>query len=184
VSAERDGRKRAYYFGVVDAVRGLATCDRGQSGAVIVRRGQIIATGYVGSPAGAPHCDDDGHVLETRFPQAWEPSHAEFALGDLPGRSVHCVRTVHAEMNAILQCARFGPSCDDAEMYCTMFPCYECAKVIVNAGVTVVHAYKDYHRSSSSKSLFDASDVRWDIEIPGEVIGRDGYANQTDPGEV
>lgn len=143
--------REEYYFRIVDAVAARATCDRGRSGAILVKDRQIIATGYVGSPSGTVHCDEAGHELVPSWSETGE-------------RTEHCVRTVHAEENALIQCARYGPPCDGAQMYCTMFPCYTCAKSLVNAGVLEVHSLFDYQKSNQSKRLFDEVGIKWTIE--------------------
>jgi dCMP deaminase len=94
-----------------------ATCDRARVGCVIVNWDyEIITTGYNGSPRGLPSCDELGHLLE----------------------SGHCVRTVHAEQNAIVQAAKHGVSVQGCILYTTHSPCPICAKMIVNAGITEV----------------------------------------------
>lgn len=94
-----------------------ATCNRKHVGAVVVSSAKaIIATGYNGSVAGAPHCDDEGHLMEDN----------------------HCVRTIHAEMNAIAQAASHGVSLRGSTMYCTALPCWQCFKLICNTGISQV----------------------------------------------
>jgi dCMP deaminase len=151
----RDSKEQSY-MKIVQAVARRATCNRGRSGAILIRDGRIIATGYVGSPAHVAHCDDVGHEMEKRY---------EDILGKIR-ESVHCIRTVHAEMNAILQAAKYGPPVHGAELYCTMFPCYDCAKAIVNAGIIAVHSEFDYQKSDRSKTLFDLVNISWDINDP------------------
>lgn len=153
-----------YYRAVVEAVALLGSCDRGRSGAIIVKQGRIIATGYVGSPAGALHCDEAGHEIEQR------------KIGsELMGwvETQHCSRTLHAELNAILQAARHGPSVEGATLYCTMFPCYDCAKAIVNVGIIEVKATYDYQCSERSKQLFSELGIKWfllhDKVLPYEI---------------
>ncbi len=90
-----------------------ATCDRKHVGAVIVREKSILATGYNGSIRGLPHCDEVGHLMEDG----------------------HCVRTVHAEANAIVQAARNGSRIDGATIYVTASPCWGCFRLIANAGI-------------------------------------------------
>lgn len=90
-----------------------STCPRRQVGAVLVRDARVIATGYNGSLRGQPHCLDVGCLM----------------VGG------HCKRTVHAEVNALLQCARYGVSSDGATLYTTCFPCWDCAQGLVQAGV-------------------------------------------------
>ena len=91
-----------YFLGLMDEVGARATCDRGRSGCIIVRDKQIVCTGYVGSPPGFPHCDEVGHLMK------------EVVEEDGTSR-MHCVRTIHAEQNAICQAARYGilPDCCD-----------------------------------------------------------------------
>lgn len=105
-----------YFIGIARAVAERATCDRKHVGAVLVRDRQIVATGYNGSVRGQPHCDDAGHLM-------------------VDG---HCVRTVHAEMNALVQAARTGAAVEGSTLYVTAFPCHLCAKLLANAGVVRV----------------------------------------------
>src|SRR6266536_451200 len=103
-----------YFLGIMHAVGTRSTCDRGRSGCVIVRDRRIIATGYVGAPAGIAHCDDVGHELHE-------------VINPDGTRSTHCIRTAHAEQNAIVHAARFGSQLEGGTMYCKMAPCYACA---------------------------------------------------------
>jgi len=144
--------REEYYFRVVEAVASRATCDRGRSGAILVKDQRIIAAGYVGSPSGTLHCDEADHELVKR----WDQESTLFTN--------HCERTIHAEMNALIQCARYGPPCDGAAMYSTMFPCYTCAKSLVNAGIREVYALFDYQKSERSKQLFDEVGIKWVIK--------------------
>jgi dCMP deaminase len=153
--------REQYYRAVLDAVALRGSCNRGRSGAVLVKRGRIIATGYVGSPSGTKHCDDVGHELEVTYTEDKDSGSPSYHTGL---RSEHCIRTTHAEMNAILQASRYGPSIEGSELYCTMFPCYSCAKAIVNAGIAQVHATWDYQKSARSKSLFDEVGITWTLE--------------------
>ena len=99
-----------------------STCDRAHVGCVLVRDNRVLATGYNGSVSGMPHCNDVGHYIVNN----------------------HCKRTIHAEMNAIIQCALHGVSSKGAIVYVTHYPCYDCAKVLVNAGVLVVNYEQTY----------------------------------------
>jgi len=101
-----------------------ATCDRKHVGAVIVRDKAILSTGYNGAPRHLPHCDEVGHEI-------------------VDG---HCVRTVHAEANAIAQAAKNGAGIDNAVLYTTASPCYDCFKLIVNSGITRV-VYNEFYMS-------------------------------------
>ncbi len=100
-----------------------STCPRKHVGAVIVRDKAVLATGYNGSLRGLPHCTDVGCLIEND----------------------HCVRTVHAEANAILQAARHGVGIDGADIYVTASPCWECFKLIANAGIRRV-LYGEFYR--------------------------------------
>jgi dCMP deaminase len=107
-----------------------ATCDRKHVGAVLVKDNRVVATGYNGSPSGTPHCDDEGHVLK-----------------NIEGRD-SCIRTLHAESNAIDFAGRDADGCS---LYTTVVPCYDCAKRIINAGVDYV--FYDQHYQSRSTEL-------------------------------
>ncbi|EIT85239.1 ComE operon protein 2 [Fictibacillus macauensis ZFHKF-1] len=99
-----------------------STCTRLEVGATIVRDKRIIAGGYNGSISGGVHCIDEGcYVIDG-----------------------HCVRTIHAEMNAILQCAKFGVPVEGAEMYVTHFPCLHCCRTIIQSGIKTLYYANDY----------------------------------------
>jgi dCMP deaminase len=102
-----------YFMRIAEEVASRATCDRKHVGAVIVRDKSILATGYNGSIRGLPHCSEDGHMMEDG----------------------HCVRTIHAEANAIIQAARNGVRIDSATIYVTASPCWGCFRMIANAGI-------------------------------------------------
>lgn len=102
-----------YFMRVARAVSTRSTCDRNHVGAVLVVNKTIVATGYNGSIKGLPHCDDEGHLMEDS----------------------HCVRTVHAELNALAQAAMNGNATKGATLYVTSSPCWPCFKVLANAGV-------------------------------------------------
>ncbi len=89
-----------YFMEICQTVAKRATCDRGRSGCVIARDNQILVTGYVGSPAGLPHCDESGHKMKKMI-------HEDDTI------TQHCVRTVHAEQNAICQAAKRGIVSED-----------------------------------------------------------------------
>ncbi len=130
-----------YFMEIAHTVSKRATCDRGRSGCVIARDRQILVTGYVGSPTGLPHCDDAGHQMKKVL---HEDGHI----------TMHCVRTVHAEQNAICQAARLGISIDGATLYCRMTPCRVCAMLIINCGIKRVVCEKKYHAGSESEQMF------------------------------
>ncbi len=102
-----------YFMKIAFTVSERSTCDRAFVGCVLVRDKRILTTGYNGSPTGQAHCDEAGHLM-------------------VEG---HCVRTIHAEMNAIIQAALHGVSTRGATCYVTHFPCIHCAKALINAGI-------------------------------------------------
>ena len=130
-----------YFMEIAHTVSKRATCDRGRSGCVIVRDKQILVTGYVGSPRGMAHCDDAGHQLK-------KVVHEDGSV------STHCVRTIHAEQNAICQAARLGISIEGATLYCRMAPCRVCAMLIINCGIKRVVCEKKYHTPTESEQMF------------------------------
>lgn len=126
---------------VMEAISKRATCDRGKSGCVIVKNKQILVTGYVGSPAGLPHCDDIGHQFKKM-------------LNEDGTVSEHCVRTVHAEQNALCQAAKLGISIDGATVYCRMTPCRTCAMLLINCGIKRVVCERKYHAGAETEEMF------------------------------
>lgn len=111
-----------YFMNIATQVATRATCDRKHVGAVIVRDRTILSTGYNGSIKGTPHCDDIGHMMQFD-----------------PNRGMEsCVRTVHAESNAIAQAAKNGVAIDKATIYVTASPCWPCFKLIANSGIVRV----------------------------------------------
>jgi dCMP deaminase len=126
-----------YFLDIAFSVAERSTCDRAHVGAVLVRDKRILATGYNGSPMGLPHCDEVGHLM-------------------IDG---HCVRTLHAEQNAIIQCALHGVSSEGATAYVTHQPCLTCAKMLINAGVQRVVYAGTYLDTNSRLFLGEANVV-------------------------
>ena len=135
-----------YFMEIVRNVGRRGTCDRGRNGAIIVKNKRILTTGYVGSPSGIPHCDEVGHLLH-------EVINTDGTI------SKHCIRTVHAEQNAIVQAALHGISTDGGTLYTKFEPCFVCAKMIVNAGIKRVVCEKKYHRAQLTRKLFKDAGV-------------------------
>ncbi len=104
----------SYFLKIAEAVSERSTCDRAMVGCVLVVEKRILTTGFNGSPTGQPHCEEVGHLMVEN----------------------HCVRTIHAETNAIIQAALHGVSTKGCTCYVTHFPCINCAKALVNAGIT------------------------------------------------
>jgi dCMP deaminase len=124
-----------YFMAAVRIVAARSNCDRLYAGAVLVKNNRIIATGYNGAPPGLPGCDKVGHLMEEG----------------------HCVRTIHAEHNSLLQAARSsGPTADGATMYTKYSPCIHCAKYIIAAGVHRVVMDKIYRNPQAIDLLKEA----------------------------
>lgn len=139
-----------YFMEVAKTIAKRATCDRGRSGCVIARDKQLLVTGYVGSPKGLPHCDDVGHQFKKTI-------HEDGKITN------HCVRTVHAEQNAICQAAKLGMSINGATLYCKMTPCRVCAMLIINSGIKRVVCEKKYHAGAESEEMFSKAGVELDF---------------------
>lgn len=120
-----------YFMRIADQVATRSTCDRKHVGAVIVRDKMILATGYNGSLRGSEHCDDVGHLMEDG----------------------HCVRTVHAEANALVQAACNGVRTERGVIYVTASPCFGCFKLIANAGIRRI-VFGEFYRD---KRIFEFS---------------------------
>ena len=159
---------------ILRATQARATCDRGRCAALILRDDRILAGGYVGSPRGMPHCDEVGH----EFQETWAFTDTAPAVGEefvaagegqffVKKRS--CIRTIHAEQNAIAWAAREGIALKGGLLFSTLFPCQSCAKLLMQAGIAQVVAEYDYHSSGPSKALFDAVGITYRIVNPGEA---------------
>ena len=143
-----------YFFEIADSVSKRATCDRGKSGCVIVKDRQILVTGFVGSPAGFAHCDDVGHQMKRL-------THEDGKITE------HCMRTIHAEQNAICQAAKQGVSIEDATIFTRMTPCRTCAMLIINCGIKRVACERRYHAGDESESMFKEAGIKLDFKYDG-----------------
>ncbi|KRN30488.1 dCMP deaminase [Weissella halotolerans DSM 20190] len=114
-----------------------STCTRLHVGAVLVKNGRIIASGYNGSVTGTPHCDEVGDLL-------------------VDG---HCIRAVHAEQNVLMQCAKMGIAADGAEIYVTDFPCPYCTKLLLQAGIKKINYLRNYHNDEFARELLSEKQV-------------------------
>ncbi len=126
-----------YFMAVAEEVATRSTCDRKHVGAVIVRDKVILSTGYNGSLHGAPHCDDIGHDMENG----------------------HCVRTMHAEANAVAQAAKNGVNINSSEIYVTASPCLTCFKLIANSGIHTIY-FKEFYRDDRITKYAQESGVK------------------------
>ena len=136
-----------YFLEVANLVAKRSTCYRRHVGAVLVKDKRILATGYVGAPAGLPSCDEVGHEMHTVTQEDGTVSK-------------HCIRTSHAEQNAINNAARVGVAVEGGTLYCKMVPCYKCAQSIINTGIVRVVAMKDYHGGGRTKEIFKQAKVK------------------------
>lgn len=123
-----------------------STCDRKHVGAVIVRDKMLLTTGYNGSIRGLPHCDDVGHLMQ----------------------DAHCIRTVHAEANAIVQAARNGVRLEAADIYVTASPCFSCFKLIANAGLRRI-VFGEFYRDDRIYELSQALSLEL-VHLPIEQV--------------
>ncbi len=114
-----------------------STCERLSVGAILVRDKRVIAGGYNGSVSSDEHCIDHGCYL-------------------VDG---HCVRTIHAEMNAVLQCAKFGVATEGAEVYVTDFPCLQCTKMLLQSGIKKIYFLRNYHNDEYALKLMKLKNV-------------------------
>jgi dCMP deaminase len=119
-----------YFMGIAHQAATRSTCTRKHVGAVIVRDRTVLSTGYNGSIRGLPHCEDDGCTMDNG----------------------HCIATVHAEANAIIQAAKNGIAVDRGELYTTASPCWGCFKLIANAGIRTIY-YGEFYREERSKRV-------------------------------
>lgn len=120
-----------YFMAIARQVATRSTCDRKHVGAVVVRDRMLLTTGYNGSIRGLPHCDEVGHLMQDG----------------------HCVRTTHAEANALVQAARNGVRVEGGGIYVTASPCFSCFKLIANAGLTRI-VFGEFYRD---ERIFDFS---------------------------
>lgn len=140
-----------YFLKIAVEVATRATCDRKHVGAVIARDKTILSTGYNGSVRGLAHCDDHGHMMK-----------------EMGGRE-SCVRTIHAEANAIAQAARNGVRLEGGTIYTTASPCWDCAKLIANTGIAAVVAGEAYNGryglSDTVEGLFNDAGIPYTLLV-------------------
>jgi dCMP deaminase len=129
-----------YFMGIAEMVARRSTCPRKRVGAVIVKQHLILSTGYNGSIRGMPHCDEVGCDLEND----------------------HCVATIHAEANALIQAARHGIAVAGAQVYVTASPCWNCFKLLANAGINKI-VYKEFYRDERIFEIARRLDIILDV---------------------
>lgn len=138
----------SYFMKIASAVSERSTCDRAAVGCVLVREKRILTTGFNGSPSGQPHCDEVGHLM-------------------VDG---HCVRTIHAEMNAIIQAALHGVSTRGATCYVTHFPCINCTKALINAGIVRLVYSVAYRQDENALEFLRVAGV--------EIVQKENFSAQ------
>lgn len=135
-----------YFMNLAITVSERGTCDRAYVGCVIVNEdNRIVTTGYNGSIKGNPHCDEIGHTM----------------------RDGHCIATIHAEMNALLYCAKEGISVNGCKAYVTHFPCLNCTKSLIQAGIKKIYYKEAYRVDEYAIELLERNNISYEkIELP------------------
>ena len=128
-----------------------ATCPRMHCGCILVKDRFVLATGYNGSLPGQPHCEDEGCLIVDN----------------------HCVRTNHAEINAIVQATRHGVNIVGATAYITNMSCTTCAKALIASGIKRVVVFSDFHDTLATKFYDDAKVEIVKMNMPGKEIQYD-----------
>jgi len=142
-----------YFIELAKLISKRGTCKRLDVGAVIVKNKRILTTGYSGSPAGLAHCIDVGCLIKK-------------TINEDGTAKENCLRTTHAEQNAIVQAAMHGVNIEGATMYITDEPCLNCAKMIINAGIKKVIAARPYHDAALTREFFAKAGVSLDYCSP------------------
>lgn len=137
-----------YFMNLAMTVSQRGTCDRAYVGCVIVNKeNRIVSTGYNGSIKGNPHCDEIGHTM----------------------RDGHCIATIHAEMNALLYCAKEGISVNGCIAYVTHFPCLNCTKSLIQAGISKIYYNNAYRVDDYAIKLLERNKIPYiKIDLPME----------------
>ncbi len=129
-----------YFMEITKLVASRSTCDRALVGCVLVNSdNRIVSTGYNGSVAGNPHCDDVGHTM----------------------REGHCIATIHAEMNALLYCAKEGISVKGCKAYVTHFPCLNCTKALIQSGISEIYYLESYRIDEYAIELLEKNNIAY-----------------------
>jgi dCMP deaminase len=128
-----------------------ATCPRMHCGCILVKDRFVLATGYNGSLPGQPHCEDEGCLIVDN----------------------HCVRTNHAEINAVVQATRHGVNIVGSTAYITNMSCTTCAKALIAAGIKRVVVFSDYHDTLATQFYNDADVEIVKMDMPDKEIQYD-----------
>lgn len=130
----------AYFLDIARVVASRSTCPRKSVGCVIVRDRNALCMGFNGSARGLPHCCDEGVGCDME--------------------DGHCVRTTHAEVNALLQAAKNGTAVDGADCYVTASPCWPCYRALVNAGIRRIFFSEEYRPDPRIEEAAELTGVR------------------------
>ncbi len=139
-----------YFMELAMVVGKRGTCSRGRSGCVIVKNKRVMTTGYVGAPPGLVHCDEIGHWFKKTI-------HEDGSV------TQHCIRTVHAEANAVAQAAKHGINIEGATLYCNMEPCLDCTKLLISSGIKRIVCNKRYHAAKETREMLEEAEIKLEV---------------------
>jgi dCMP deaminase len=129
-----------YFMQIAEIVATRSTCDRAEVGCLIVNDDhRIVSSGYNGSISGNDHCDDVGHTI----------------------RDGHCIATIHAEINALVYCAKEGIAVKNCTVYVTHFPCLNCTKALIQAGIKQIYYKNDYRIDDYAIELLRKNNIQF-----------------------
>ena len=153
--------KENYYLDIAETVLERSTCLRRCYGAIIVKNDEIVSTGYNGAPRGRKNCMDLGYCTRE-------------AMNVPSGERYELCRSVHAEMNALIQCAKEGISTKNTEIYVTHFPCINCTKALLQAGVVKITYKANYRPHAFAIELMEQKGVSYvQHDVPEVHLGMD-----------
>ncbi len=150
-----------YFIELAGVIGKRGTCDRGRAGCILVKDKRVMSTGYAGAPPKLAHCDEIGHWFKKTI-------HEDGTI------TQHCIRTVHAEANAIAQAAKYGINIEGATLYCKMEPCLDCTKLLISSGIKKIVCEKRYHAARESREMLNEAEVK--IEVINDSV--EEYAEQ------
>lgn len=142
------------FTNIAKEIASASKCVSKQVGAVIVKEGRILSTGYNGTPAGYQNCCEYWNGEYTKEHHEWSKTYE-----------------IHAEMNAIIWAARKGISIEGATIYVTLEPCSECSKNLIASGIKRIVYEKAYEHTNSevvSKFIHDNGVIIEQIQIKDE----------------
>lgn len=187
-----------YFLNIVLSVSERNNCNRGKCGCVFVKDNRILTTGYAGAPPKFKECIEVGDDLEERcrimnsdqFKETFglEPSYVNFTYKSVnytwneinkrfeSEKKLHCVRTIHAEQNAIIQAAKYGISLNDSTLYVGLTPCRTCAMMLISVGCKRVVCSKRYHAGAESINMFNEAGIEI-VHIDDEIAVYDNQSS-------